>query len=282
MNAPQPLTFSALDGLAFAAERGRLPQQPTDLALCADALGPFLELTLLSRNGLLPPPDKATWLSLGETASLEGALRSGKAQWVCPTTRAAGFYRAPATWNDEDIQWIGFGLAAQKAAIAEGFQSQIAAQFVGALGEMISNIYEHSGAPGSGIAVFRAGGGAFEFAISDSGVGVLDSLRTCPHYAGLTDCGAALRLALTDGVSRFGPEAKRGNGFRPIFVGLANLRGSLRFRSGNHALIIDGDRIERMQAKTAQKVGLQGFFASVSCKPASKRSERAPDITTAP
>jgi hypothetical protein len=281
MNAPQPFTFSALDCLAFAAERGRLPQQPTDLALCADALGPLLELTQLSRNGLLPPPHKAAWLSLGETASLEAALRSGKVLWICPTTRATGFYRAPPTWNDENTQWTGFGLAAQKAAIAAGFHSQIAAQFIGALGEMISNIYEHSGAPASGIAVFRAGGGAFEFAISDSGIGILESLRTCPDYAGLTDCGTALRLALTDGVSRFGPEAKRGNGFRPIFVGLANLRGSLRFRSGNHALIIDGDRIERMQAKTAQKVGLQGFFASVSCRHALKKIERAPDTATA-
>ena len=39
MNAPQPLTFAALDGLAFAAERSRL--DPTTLS--AGALGPLLE-----------------------------------------------------------------------------------------------------------------------------------------------------------------------------------------------------------------------------------------------
>jgi hypothetical protein len=48
MNAPQPLTFTALDGLAFAAERGRLHEQPADLALSANALGPLLELMQLS------------------------------------------------------------------------------------------------------------------------------------------------------------------------------------------------------------------------------------------
>jgi len=63
-----------------------------------------------------------------------------------------------------------------------------------------------------------------------------------------------LRLALTDGVSRYGKEAKRGAGFRPIFVGLANLAGSLRFRTGDHALTIEGQKIELMSSKMAQKL----------------------------
>jgi hypothetical protein len=36
--------------------------------------------------------------------------------------------------------------------------------------------------------------------------GVLKSLRIGHHYAHLSDHGEALRLALTDGVSRFGPQ----------------------------------------------------------------------------
>jgi len=97
-------------------------------------------------------------------------------------------------------------------------------------------------------------------------MGVLESLRTSLDYAALTDHGEALRLALTEGVSRFGPEGKRGNGFRPIFVGLANLSGSLRFRSGDHALVIDGQKIGAVAAKTAQKARFQGFLASVTCR----------------
>jgi hypothetical protein len=69
-----------------------------------------------------------------------------------------------------------------------------------------------------------------------------------------------------NGVSRFGPQAKRGDGFRPLFIGLANLNGSLRFRSGDHALIIDGRKLDVIAAKTAQKVHLQGFLISVACR----------------
>lgn len=105
-----------------------------------------------------------------------------------------------------------------------------------------------------------------EYGHSDRGIGVLENLRTCPDYAHIADHGEALRLALTDGVSRHGPQAKRGGGFRPLFVGLANLSGSLRFRSGDHALVIEGQRIEAMAAKTAQKALLQGFLASVVCR----------------
>jgi hypothetical protein len=46
---------------------------------------------------------------------------------------------------------------------------------------------------------------------------------------------------------------------------LFNLAGKLRFRSGDHALAIDGQMIGDMSAVTAQKVPIPGFLASVSC-----------------
>ena len=63
-------------------------------------------------------------------------------------------------------------------------------------------------------------------------------------------------VPIYNGVSRFGAQSGRGTGFRPIFVGLANLAGMLRFRSGDHALVIDGQKIGDMSAVTAQKVRL--------------------------
>lgn len=45
---------------------------------------------------------------------------------------------------------------------------------------MRSNIYEHSGRPGTGLAAFRVGEGVFEFAVADSGIGVLESLKPAP------------------------------------------------------------------------------------------------------
>jgi hypothetical protein len=182
-----------------------------------------------------------------------------------PGQQGIGIFRTGARWSEDDTPWVGFALAAQKAATAAGFHRLIAAQFAAALGEMVSNVHEHSGAPTSGIAAFMAQGDAFEFAVADSGIGVLESLRSCADYAGLADDGKALRLALTDGVSRFGAQSGRGAGFRPIFVGLANLGGALRFRSGDHALVIHGRKIGEMSTVTAQKVSLSGFLASVSC-----------------
>ena len=265
MNAPPALTFAALDGLAFAAARNRLGALPAGTVYAGRALGPFLELSQLAGAGLLPRPGDAPWLAPGSLHAFDAALRSGRKQWICPDGASAGFFRMGAEWSEDNTPWIGFQLAAQKAAAAMGFHRRTAAQFVAALGEMFSNVHEHSGAPSSGIAAFVGGRDAFEFAVADSGIGVRDSLRSCKNYADLTDDGKALRLALTDGVSRFGSQSGRGKGFRPIFVGLANLSGALRFRSGDHALVIDGQKIGNMSAVTAQKVHLPGFLASVSC-----------------
>lgn len=266
MNALQPLTFGALDGLAFAAQRGRLKADYEKRSLSAGTLGPLFEWIGLSVAGLLPGPERTPWLSLNQTAPLVAALCSNRWQWICPATQEAGLFRTSTSWAQDDAKWVGFGLAAQNAATAVGFHRKIAGQFVGAIGEMVSNIYEHSAAASSGIVAFRAHADAFEFVVADSGIGALQSLRSCAEYRDLSDHGAALQLALTEGVSRFGPVPKRGQGFRPIFIGLANLSGLLRFRSGDHALVIEAQKIDMMSAKIAQKAHLKGFLASVLCQ----------------
>jgi hypothetical protein len=82
----------------------------------------------------------------------------------------------------------------------------------------------------------------------------------------LVDHGDALKLALQDGVTRFGSSEDRGHGFRPLFTGLANLNGALRFRSGDHALTIDGYQPIALRSRIARKVTVDGFFVSVRCK----------------
>lgn len=86
-----------------------------------------------------------------------------------------------------------------------------------------------------------------------------------PEYAGIDDHGEALRLTLTDGVSRHGIGTSHGRGFRPLFIGIANLNGFLRFRSGDHALVIDGHNPSLMRARLAQKPGIGGVFTPVKC-----------------
>src|SRR5205807_7484653 len=124
-------------------------------------------------------------------------------------------------------------------------------------------IHEHSAAPSSGIVAFHAKPGMFEFVVADRGIGILNSLRGCPAFVNLDDHGLAIQTAMTDGTSRFGEDSGRGHGFRPMFLGLANLRGSLRFRLGDHALIILGTRPSFSFAQLALLPLIDGLFAYV-------------------
>ena len=92
----------------------------------------------------------------------------------------------------------------------------------------------------------------------------MESLQRSATYASLEDHGKALEEALKDGTSRFGNDGGHGYGFRPIFIGLTNLKGSLRFRSGDHALLMDGTSPNLTTAKLAQKPNIDGFFASIT------------------
>lgn len=265
-----PLDFAALDGIAFAAERGRLHGRELPRLKAGD-IGPVIELFQLAASGLVPTPRRAAWLFLDGLDAFERALDDGRSRWVCPEGRRIGFLRTQRSPPQDETLWTGFGLAAQQAATVAGFPRKIAAQLAAALGEIYSNIYEHSGAPGTGLIAFRAEPDRFEFAVADRGIGVLESLRTCGEYTALSDYDEALRLALTDGVSRYGRGTDRGHGFRPLFVGLANLNGALRFRSGDHALLIDGRNPSLMTARPAQKPRIPGFFISVICETAPRR-----------
>lgn len=259
------LDFTVLDGLAFAAARGRLNGRPLPV-MSAREIGPVLELEQLSGSGFLPAPNAAPFLSLDGLGPMVQALESGATQWICPHSRMTGFLRTAPSFPQDETNWIRFGLSTQQAATTAGFPRKIAAQLTAALGEFHSNVYEHSNASGTGVIAFHARPGRFEFVVSDRGIGVLQSLRSGLNYPKLSDHGEALRLTLTDGVSRFGPNSGRGHGFRPLFIGLANLNGALRFRSGDHALLIDGRGPSLMTARSAQKAALQGFLVAVSCE----------------
>lgn len=264
MASPSPtLDFSTLDDLAFAAERGRLDGREIPHLKATD-IGPIFELHQLAACKLLPYPKDASWLSLEALTSLIQAVEDGKKYWICPWSRRIGFLRTTSALPDEKT-WISFGMVVQQAATRIGFARQVAAQLAAAVGELYSNIYEHSQAPETGIIAFRAHSDRFEFVVTDYGIGALESLRTAKEYEKLRDHGEALRLALADGVSRYGPDSGRGHGFRPLFIGLANLNGSLRFRSGDHALLINGQNPTLMTAQPAQKPSLKGLFISVSC-----------------
>ena len=256
------LDFSSIDELALAAERGRLDD--VDLpTFTAHDIGPLFELSRLAARGLLPPVRERSWLTLDGLSPMLEAYRTGSSQWVCPRTRSIGFLRTKTPY-DTNV-WTAFGLATQQSAAGAGFTKQVAAQLTAVLAELHSNVYEHSRNTDTGIVAFQARPGQFELAVVDGGIGVLQSLRKNPVYANVPDSGDALRLALTDGISRFGQNTSRGYGFHPLFVGLANMYSTMRFRSGDHALLIDGRNPTLITARTAQKPEISGFLVSVTC-----------------
>jgi hypothetical protein len=134
-----------------------------------------------------------------------------------------------------------------------------------AVQELEGNIQEHSGAVSTGVLAFCTTENVFEFVVADRGIGLLRSLSSSAAYPGLDDHGRALELALTDGVSRFN-DPRRGHGFRPIFQGLTDLHGYLRFRTGDGAIVMDGTAPTLATAQISQKPSLEGFFASVRCE----------------
>jgi len=261
-----PLTFSAVDELGFAAARGLVgPTQMPNL-YSPKQLGPLLEFLLLAEGGYLPPYAVSAWLVPNGAAPMIQAIHDNREQWLSPGNRRMGFIRAIRQGPNADSLFTSFLMDVQRAArdVAQ-LPGTTPGQLAAAMEELENNIHEHSDAAQTGLVAFRAARGIFEFVAADRGIGILTSLRKCPAYLGLSDCGAALESALKDGTSRFGSDSSRGHGFRPIFLGLANLQGSLRFRSGDHALLMDGTSPDLTTAQLAQKPPIDGFFASIRC-----------------
>jgi anti-sigma regulatory factor (Ser/Thr protein kinase) len=193
------------------------------------------------------------------------ALCQNQEAWTSPVDRRMGFIQAQRRDPGGDSRFTAFLMDAQRAARdVTGLTGTTPGQLAAAMEELEGNIHEHSVAIESGRLAFRAARDRFEFVVSDRGIGILRSLQRSPIYASLLDHGRALEEALKDGTSRFGNDGGRGYGFRPIFIGLANLAGSLRFRSGDHALLMDGTGPNLTTARLAQKANLDGFFASIT------------------
>ena len=251
-------------GTAFAAARGKFDGTKLISTYAPQRLGPLLELLHLSVGGRMPRP--GSWLALNGAAPMIAALEQDQESWTAPQEQHVGFIRTLRRGPDGDSRLTGFVMKAKRAGQdASGLPAAVCGQLVAAMEELENNIHEHAAAPETGILAYRAEPGAFEFVVADRGVGILRSLRRCVAYAALPDEGKALEAALTDGVSRHGPDSNHDHGFRPIFTGLVNLYGELRFRSGDHAITMNGTSPTLATSRITQKALIDGFFASARC-----------------
>jgi anti-sigma regulatory factor (Ser/Thr protein kinase) len=263
-----PLTFEIVDDLVAAHVRGRLNRSAPHVLFTPSGIGPLVELAFESTNGRFGPLLASQWLDGLGLADMRGALRGAENMWL-DQRRSRGFMRTVfSPLNPEhDVTRTSFLMGARIAAEQCGLPVKFAQILAAALREMESNIHEHSERPESGLLAFQANTSGFEFVAADSGCGVLATLREAKEFEDLTDYGRALHLALQDNVSRHGRDPNHGNGFRDLFLGLAELNADVRFRSGDHALTISGARPDLKAAHLAQKAHFQGLFASVTCRP---------------
>jgi hypothetical protein len=174
--------------------------------------------------------------------------------------------------ESDDLHRDRFLFAARSAAAIAGLTKVVAQSLAAALREMESNIHEHSGAESTGVLAFQAKHSSFQFVVADHGDGVLATLREAEEFADLTDHGLAMHEALKENVSRYGPGSGHGNGFRDLFLGLAHLNADLRFRSGDHALLISGPQPELKSSRLEQKAPFKGFLVAVHCRPLKPQS----------
>ena len=146
---PRTLDFTAVDDLAFAAERGRLDVDLLPYSFVGRQLGPLLELYQLTRTGAGPSSLKGGWLDVDQFRGLGAALAGSAARWVSKSDRPFGILKGGIATSEED--WVGFLMDVKRAATEAGIVSEWAAQMTAALGEFHSNIIEHSGARDTGL-----------------------------------------------------------------------------------------------------------------------------------
>lgn len=219
-------------------------------------LGPILELW---RLGLLSSAlDR--WLD-APLYHLQLTKILSMTDWISSDGRQ-GVVSIQSIVNDE-ANWQKFYLTVREAAMIVGFSKNDAWKIIASIGEIYTNVIEHSEHPRTGLIAYAARPGNFEYVISDAGIGVLKSLQKNHRYATESNYCKALELALSEGVSAK-VENGRGFGFRPLFIGLANLSRCIRFRSGDAARILSRQSNGTLPATSLQRAWINGFFCSVT------------------
>jgi len=262
-------SFDAVDDLLWQALAGRLPTLGAVTLARSGRIGPLVELA--TAMAALPNAYHAVTVVPPVFHQINRALREGTVSGAGARDRAGVFPLSrhdPQGDGPERLVWDQWAKHAENAAVGAGLARGLAAGLMGALGELLDNVFEHSGRPESGVVTYAASEGAFEFVVADAGRGVLASLRENLEFAGLADSGAALRVAVSDGASRHARSTGHGYGISRLFRALAHDAAELRFRSGDHALRLWGDGPSLTgQVELAQKAWLDGLIVSVRCAP---------------
>lgn len=249
------LDFDLVDDLALGVERERIDPEALG-QVNAGELGPFVETAIMASTWGQSALTDLAWLQADGFRAVLVDLQSQATQehrtgvttgWICGDQIA------------DDTPWTGFLIRVSSVCKTKGFDQRTRNAIMATFGEFRSNILEHAGQTQGAIAAFHLGATDLEIVVADKGRGALASMREAARYRSLDDSGSALKLIVTDGVSRHDDPA-RGHGFTHLFQGLANRFNYIRLRSGDHALEVFRASGQRPLEKIAQKAKIPGLL----------------------
>lgn len=257
--------YRLVDQVALAVERGNASAVSQVQGRCISKLGPIIEVLVCAHT----KPAMEKLLALSTDYHFSRAVESAVSQplrVVCGSNGKEHWAACRFSPTDEQ-EWReclhAFQLQVQQALHGHRKASAAKARICGAVREIVDNIFDHSGAPETGIMALWGTGDGLEISVGDAGVGILASLGSNPKFSYLRDAGSAMAAALKDGNSRYGPTLDRGYGFGTLFRALNSLDAKVRFRSGDYALEIAGRSPELRNPHISQKAELQGFVVGI-------------------
>lgn len=266
------LTCRLVQELQQAAHSGRNVAPFVDSIQTATLPGALEYGCLRLHCSDLPPlpasvADTPLGQALAEVRS-EVGLRADGEQKRPPRTMAAHAQEFIVLEGDDSTMhrdWREFLVRFRQSAKAGGFPHEKAQGIAAALGEMADNAVVHSRSRVGPLVGYQIVDGAVVCGVADAGVGILASLRENDAYRNLRTHSEAIRTAIQDGATRYG-SGNGGFGFRGVFKALMEMYGTLRFRSGEGCLTMDGTDFDSDRGEECFVLDLPGFQVTICCR----------------
>lgn len=250
------LGFKLLDDLALGVEQECVNASALS-GIRVNRLGPIVEVISLASEWRQKELAKLDWLCKGDFESMFLDARSLQTR-TQQTGTLTGWIAADQF--ADDTFWTGFVMRVSAAINSSEFDGRTKKAIMATFGEFRSNVFEHADVKGAALAAFHVNGSGFELTVADQGRGVLASIRENQNYKTESiDAGHALKLAVTDGVSRH-DNSQRGYGFTHLFKGLANRFNHIRLRSDDYALEVFRENESAPRERISQKAHIPGLF----------------------
>jgi hypothetical protein len=178
---------------------------------------------------------------------------------------------APLTERDEsfDENLHRYLMGASGALTGAGFPDKARQRLLGALGELLDNVFQHTGGCQWALSAYEVdSSGRFSAVVADDGEGVLASYRRNGQLDAHDSASQALDLAVLQHRSCTG-RADRGLGFRELMDALRSLDALIRVRSDDASLTLAaGAAASGEPARLSEEFELRGFvvgFAASVC-----------------